>query len=577
MGADRVLDIDIEVHGQSAQRALKSLHDTGTQAAGGIRGMFGKITPTLGDVHQLVGEATQAVKGWITAGEQSRQVDDKMIASLKAHGNATTENIAMVDQWVNATSRKLAMDDEDLKSIEAKVAALTGLSGPALNRATQATLQYAQQTGKGFEGAALAVSQFANGATQRLRGVTLEVDKNADANTRIQALLAGTAAGYAQLEAKASGLQGTQARMNITWGNIQERWGQMITTSPLVAQGMQVLAQAVDWAGAALEGNNEQANRWIAGLKTAGENVATFFKPAVDWFVSNIPLMADAWGTTVEFLKAVWDRIGPGVIAAWDQTWRNIQLVAATVWNVLTTAWEVATAVLTGVMKAATALMQDDWKGAWAAISEMGQRVWGSLRDFFKSEIGIFAKWWGDSWDALVTRVSDIWDGILSNAKSKLQPLVDFIQGIVKKIEGAWDWLADTLVWNSIVPDMNEAILKNFAQMSAGVGVIMGGMMQGVVTPAEVAARAAAQRTHNVAMPWSRGAYNARTGGYDNPFGTETYSGGNMLGQNQAVKGQVAGPLGGGRVAVSARIENIDELAQALSGRGMRLAEAQVG
>jgi hypothetical protein len=140
----------------------------------------------------------------------------------------------------------LAVDDETITAIQAYAVNLGKVAVEDIPQFTQAVLQMSEVNGRSWETNEKLLSAFTSGATPKIRGLNLEIEKGADAHTRLNAVIEYTKAGYDALTEKAGTFEGAQSRLNIAWQNTLEVIGGFITKSPFVVALMQNIAEDIN-------------------------------------------------------------------------------------------------------------------------------------------------------------------------------------------------------------------------------------------------------------------------------------------------------------------------------------------
>lgn len=148
-----------------------------------------------------------------------------------------------------------------------------------------------------------------------------------------------------------------------------------------------------------------------------------------DWFIEQIPKMAEVWESVLKFFTVFWEKYGGALQIAWSLIWTAIKIAAEVVWNAIKLAWEVFWTLLKGTFDFWTAVLQGDWEGAWEAIKETAITIWDSIKDFI-----------GDS-------LMSIWNNLL---------------GFFDDVKEGWKNFYNELVGQSIIPDGNLMIEENF-------------------------------------------------------------------------------------------------------------------
>jgi hypothetical protein len=220
----------------------------------------------------------------------------ELVAALKARGEATVENIAAMSNLANAQSFALAVDDEMITKIQKIGLDLGKVAIEDMPAYVKAVLGGAETTGKSAEAMAKAVAMWTAGATPKIRGLNVEIDKGASAHDKLNALIPVTAGGYQALIDKSNTFEGSQTKINTAWGNTLSALGNMITTSPAVINLLQDTAkwiqQGAEWLQEhpdAITKAGEKVKEWFAGdgpVQSAFRDTLSIIhdiKAAFDW------------------------------------------------------------------------------------------------------------------------------------------------------------------------------------------------------------------------------------------------------------------------------------------------------
>jgi TP901 family phage tail tape measure protein len=81
--------------------------------------------------------------------------------------------------------------------------------------------------------------------------------------------------------------------------------------------------------------------------------------------------------------------------------------------------------------------------------------------------LAVYAAW--KYWDQIVDIAKRVYEGVKSWMVDRFSAIVQGVKATVEAIKGAFQWLGDQLVFNSIVPKTVDEIIANFKRMGAGI------------------------------------------------------------------------------------------------------------
>lgn len=108
--------------------------------------------------------------------------------------------------------------------------------------------------------------------------------------------------------------------------------------------------------------------------------------------------------------------------------------------------------------------------------------IWG---DDIRELIGGAVEWIGEAFTGLYEKVMGIWTGMTEGIKGVWEGFTGFMdesmESVITGISDGWQWLSDTLVGNSIIPDMLDMMIEEFSRKH---GIIVGDTAKTVDTVA---------------------------------------------------------------------------------------------
>lgn len=108
--------------------------------------------------------------------------------------------------------------------------------------------------------------------------------------------------------------------------------------------------------------------------------------------------------------------------------------------------------------------------------------IWG---DDIRELVGGAVEWIGEAFTGLYEKVMGIWTGMTEGIKGVWEGFTGFMdesmESVITGISDGWQWLSDTLVGNSIIPDMLDMMIEEFSRKH---GIIVGDTAKTVDTVA---------------------------------------------------------------------------------------------
>ena len=193
-------------------------------------------------------------------------------AVLKLVG-ATEQDIQTLENQVKQFQRTTGVADDYTRSIQAQLAA-QGLNKDMIDDATRATIGLAHVTGQDAVTAAKAMARFLDGTSNSLRGTTVEVDKNTDAQGRLTEAMKVAGVGLSQLSDEADTNAGRVRLANDAWSELKESVGRLFTAEPAMKE-LQKLTGGLNGLSDWIDAHQSQLGALREWLQAAGMGIAT--------------------------------------------------------------------------------------------------------------------------------------------------------------------------------------------------------------------------------------------------------------------------------------------------------------
>ncbi len=142
---------------------------------------------------------------------------------------------------------------------------------------------------------------------------------------------------------------------------IQDTWTYL---QPLIAQ---VIAWAI---------KNDVLGKTIAV-------VSAYVQVMAAWLRFIVPVLVSVIQAVIQFVSALWDRLGPAILTIVDfirTHWSQIASIFQGVWDIITAAVKVAWAVLSGIILVGIDILQGHWGKAWDDIKQTFVNVWEGIK-----------------------------------------------------------------------------------------------------------------------------------------------------------------------------------------------------
>lgn len=325
----------------------------------------------------LVAVAAGAVQFGKSAVAAFRDADASMAAAtsmLDRNNKGWRAHKGEIDKTIKAHMDLSKFDDEDLYKSFANLSRISGDTAKGMKLQAVA-MDLARARGISLETATNIVGKASIGSTKALKGMGIELDKNATGTQAVAALqknFGGAAKRYGDSSA------GAAEAMNLAWGNFQEDIGRLIVPALSVLLGILVgtisviqnHATAVTVAVAALGAflvvlYTVKAALMLNALWVAATTLATSEMTAAQWLL-NAALTANPIGIVVVALAA----LVAGLIIAYKSSGTFRAIVQGAFDAVLNVA-QVVAGFFTSTLPAAFQAVLDWVKGNWPLIATL--------------------------------------------------------------------------------------------------------------------------------------------------------------------------------------------------------------
>lgn len=284
--------------------------------------VFSKVGSTLGTTVVAGAVAAAAAMAALAveliaatkAANIQEEAEVKLAVALRSIGKASRETLAGLKAHASGLQQVTQFGDETILGVQALLIQLGRLSDTKdIERATEATLQFAAATGTDLKAAALLVAKAAQGQTASLSRYGLILKEDTPPQEKFNELLllmeknfGGTA------EALGGTFQGRFKQATNAFGDMQEQIGFMITQSEGMQEALAAMATGFEKLGGFVEDNRDDlvsfvkegiliAIQGIDNLLTASKKIAEGFGLVTQTVVDTTGDISGFIGTALKF------------------------------------------------------------------------------------------------------------------------------------------------------------------------------------------------------------------------------------------------------------------------------------
>lgn len=202
------------------------------------------------------------------------------------------------------------------------------------------------------------------------------------------------------------------------------------------------------------------------------ESVRATLEPTIQNMMANINESMASFQPAIEAFKGLWQSLAP-----------LLQGVAAIVGGIVVAAFGVLVGIINGVINAINPLIQT-FAGLLTSVINIFTNIARFFTGFFDIVIGLFTgnqqrieQGWSAMGQNIVGLVQNLVNGIVNLIKGLGATLSALVSGLIDGIVGFFTGLYNTLVGNSIIPDMVAGIINSFMGMVNNVLSLIGGFI----------------------------------------------------------------------------------------------------
>lgn len=473
----RKLDVQFTADTSGAARGFRAIDDAAGKTERSMSSLGGKLASIGKTIAVGLGVAGVAAVGFglsaVQAAEDAAKVTGQTDAVIKSMGLSASVTGDQIAGLAEKLSLKAGIDDELIQSganvmlTFRSVAQTAGQTGGVFDRATAAALDMSVALGTDMNSAAMMVGKALNdpvaGLTALRRSGIQFTDQQED---QIRAMTAaGDVAGaqaimLRELEAQFGGSAAAQAtasdRMQVAWGNLQEKIGEKLLpafeafTEWVTSTAIPALGQLADWVEGHLVPSLQDFGMWLSAnilpaLQAVGSFIVGTIVPALvqfaQWLGDNKTVMAAvAIGITAVLVPAfiAW-AVAAGAAA--------IATLAAAAPFILVGAAIAAFAYLVithwDTIKSATLTAFNAVKDAIAAAFNWVKTNWPLLLAILTGPIGMAVLLISRNWETIKSGVTAVKDWIVARFGDVLSFITGLPGAIASAAAGMWDGITD--------------------------------------------------------------------------------------------------------------------------------------
>src|SRR6266702_2111655 len=149
---------------------------------------------------------------------------------------------------------------------------------------------------------------------------------------------------------------------------------------------MAPLVQAIQDTYTYLQPLIAQVIAWAIKNDVLGKTIAVvsaYVQVMAAWLRFIVPVLVSVIQAVIQFVSALWDRLGPAILTIVDfirTHWTAISAIFSGVWNEIVGVIKIAWAVLSGIILAGIDILQGHWGKAWDDIKQTFVNVWEGIK-----------------------------------------------------------------------------------------------------------------------------------------------------------------------------------------------------
>ncbi len=141
--------------------------------------------------------------------------------------------------------------------------------------------------------------------------------------------------------------------------------------------------------------------------------------------------IADRWNEIWNFIKSVWDLIGPVIIATIKGAFEQLKIALEAIWNAIKAVIETVLGVIRGIIQVITGLIKGDWSKVWEGIKNITSSIWDGIKSFIKSAIDSVKNTINNVLETIKSIWNSAWQWVKDKAKGKWDEITGIFSGAV--------------------------------------------------------------------------------------------------------------------------------------------------
>src|SRR6266700_3384181 len=407
----------------SATREVEKSHTSAGHASLNLMGMLYNLQFAY---QMLVGPIGNVVKGMF----DYQAIQTQTNAVLKSTKGVSGETASAIGNLAESVSRLTMFSRDTVQEVENILLTFPSIGKKVFPETTQAVLNLSQAMHQNWKQSAIEVGKALD---DPIRGLTnlrrIGVQFTDDQVKVIKSLWETGHTAEAQKlilqelnkefgnSAKAAGqtLGGQLAILSHSLQDTGEKIGMMLMPwlTKIVDAVTPIINSFLDWMGTSgnLSGVLATLGDIMAPLISAIQDTYTYLQPliaqVIAWAIKNdvlgktiavvsayvqvmaawlrfiVPVIVSVIQAVIQFVSALWDRLGPAILTIVDfirTHWSQIASIFQGVWDIITAAVKVAWAVLSGIILVGIDILQGKWGKAWNDIKATFATVWEGIK-----------------------------------------------------------------------------------------------------------------------------------------------------------------------------------------------------
>ena len=275
--------------------------------------MAGTIGVVVAAVAAIPAAFAAAGAAAISAANEEEDALDALEDALSASGQGASGLSEQYSALADAFQRTTAVGDEQLLPLMGKLVSIGQIQSDQMERATQVALDYAEGAGVGLEAAFTAVAKAAQGHTEALGKMGIEIEKTGDQAADFEAVLAALEGRFGGA-AKVDTFSGALAQVGNRLGDIGEKFGEVLKSglAPLLPLAGKALDAFEAIAASEMPRALEAAAEGGAALADILEGPLGAALSAAEVFVGNLVKQMEFYSNTLQLARDA--AIGLGLI-----------------------------------------------------------------------------------------------------------------------------------------------------------------------------------------------------------------------------------------------------------------------